>query len=498
METSRNSYSNIIKATILFGGVNLFQIVIAIIRSKFIAVLLGPTGMGIAGLITSTTELISTFTGFGLRTSGVQGVAKAYNSGDELNKNTIISVLKKLVLLTGITGTALAFIFSSHLSKWAFGNNDYSLSFKIVSVILFFNQVNIGQIVLLQGTFQYKYIAKSTLLGSILGLFFTIPLYYYWKTDGIVPAIVISSFIQLLLSWYFSKKVPYKKVDLPIKQMFYHGKSMLTLGIVIALIGFVAQGKEYLLRVVISNYGSIADVGLFNAGIAITSTYVGILFSAMGTDYAPRLAAIAGNDKELTQVINKQAIFFVTILSPIIVSFILFIKQIVVVLYSNEFIEIYGMIEWVILGMLFRAISWSISFSFVARGDSKIFFWHELFANCYSLIFSVIGYILIGLTGVGIAFLITYLFYSIQMYYLSRIKFDFSFDANLVKAFVIQSILLSSCFLILKMLGDSLHRYTVGFVLLLLSVLFMLNELDKMIGLKLVMKNLSDKITRAK
>lgn len=499
MENDRNSYRSIIKATSLFGGTKLFQILISIIRSKFIAVLLGPNGMGIAGLITSSTELISAITGLGLRTSGVQGVSKAYASGDETNKNTIITVLRKLIFITGITGTVLTFCFSSYLSKWAFGNNDYSLSFKIVSVILFFNQLNIGQTVLLQGTFHYKYIAKSALLGSIIGLFLTIPLYYFWGIDGIVPAIIIAALVQLLLSWHFARKVPYKKVDLSLKEILHHGKSMLTLGIVIAFTGFAGQGKEYLLRVFIANYGNIVDVGLFTAGFAIASTYVDMVLSAMSTDYSPRLAAVASNDKDMMiQVINKQAILLITVLAPIIILFIVFIKQVIVLLYSNKFIDITDMLEWIMFGMFFRAISWAISFSFVARGESKIFFWNELLAVCYSLIFSMSGYLLIGLTGLGIAFFLTYLCYSIHMFLLARRNFGFSFDINFFKTFLIQAILLSACFVIIKMIGYDFYRYLIGLVFFILITLSTLNELDKMIGLRLLMDNFKSRLINEK
>lgn len=498
MSKDRNSYSNIIKATSLFGGINLFQIIISIIRSKFIAVLLGPNGMGIAGLITSTTGLISSLTGFGLRTSAVQGISKAYTSGDETNKNTIITVLRRLVLFTGILGTVLTFTFSSFLSDWAFGNKDYSISFKIVSVILLFNQINIGQTVLLQGTFHYKYIAKSALYGSILGLILTIPLYYFWGIDGIVPAIIISSLIQLSISWHFSKKVPYIKVNLSSKNIFIYGRSMLTLGIVIALTGFATQGKEYLLRIYISNTGSIADVGLFNAGTAIATTYVGMVLSAMSTDYAPRLAAAANNDKELIQIINKQANLLITALAPIIVIFIIFIKQVVVVLYSNKFIDVTGMIEWVMLGMFFRAISWSISFSFIARGDSKIFFWNELLSVCYSLAFSITGYLLIGLTGLGIAFLLTYVFYSIHMFFLAWKNFRFSFDQSFSRLFLVQTGLLSLFFIINKLLENNTYHYVTGMAFLIVTAWVSLTELDKMVGLKLVMENLKSKIQKKK
>src|SRR5580692_2237549 len=104
MSEKQSSYRNIMKATSLFGGVQVFNIIISIIRSKFIAILLGPAGMGIAGLLTSTTGLITGVTNFGLGTSAVKNVSAANSTGDNYKISTVISVLRRLVWITGTLG----------------------------------------------------------------------------------------------------------------------------------------------------------------------------------------------------------------------------------------------------------------------------------------------------------------------------------------------------------------------------------------------------------
>ena len=44
-DKEQSSYREIFKSTSLFGGVQVFNILIAVIRTKFIAVLLGPAGI---------------------------------------------------------------------------------------------------------------------------------------------------------------------------------------------------------------------------------------------------------------------------------------------------------------------------------------------------------------------------------------------------------------------------------------------------------------------
>ena len=58
MSEQQSAYRQIIKVTSLFGGVQVINIIVSIIRSKFIAVFLGPVGMGISGLLISTTSIM--------------------------------------------------------------------------------------------------------------------------------------------------------------------------------------------------------------------------------------------------------------------------------------------------------------------------------------------------------------------------------------------------------------------------------------------------------
>jgi O-antigen/teichoic acid export membrane protein len=83
------------------------------------------------------------------------------------------------------------------------------------------------------------------------------------------------------------------------------------------------------------------------------------------------------------------------------------------------------MIHWAALGIFFKAVSWSIAFIFIAKGDSKLYFWNELFANFYLLLLSLIGYKIWGLNGLGISFLLTYLIYLIQVFFYRKKEVSF-------------------------------------------------------------------------
>lgn len=488
MSDQQASYRKIMKGTSIFGGVQVFNILISVIRSKFIAILLGPSGMGIAGLLISSSGFIGVVTSFGLGTSAIKDVALANETGDHIKISKIIIILRRFVWITGFLGVIIMLVLSPWLSKLVFGNNEYTIAFIWLSITLLFNQLSTGQLVVLQGLHKLQNLAKANLSGSVIGLIVSIPLYYKYGNQAIVPAIIIASIISLFFSWYFSKNIKVEKLKVSKVRTIAEGKEMILMGWYINLCTVFAIGASYLLKIFLNKTGGFNEVGLYNAGFAIINTYVGLIFSAMGTDYYPRLSAIAKNNQQCKETINQQAEITLLILSPIILIFLVFVKWIILILYSGKFVEVNEMIHWAALGMFFKAASWSIAFVFLAKGDKKILFFNELTFNSVALILNIIGYKLMGLTGLGITFLISYFFYLIQVYVICRKKYTFSFTNNFSKLFAFQFSLAICCMLVIQFLYQP-WNYFLGIIIITISLVYSYKELDKRLNIKSIFLN---------
>lgn len=476
---TKSDYRSIFKATSLFGGVRIFTILISIVRSKIVALLIGTTGIGIVGLFGSGTSLIQSITQLGLSQSAVRDVSEAHASGDQARVNRIVTVLRKLVWFTGLLGMLCVIGFSPVLSKTSFGNYDYTLSFIFLSVILLFHQLSGGQNVILQGTRRLKYLARASVWGSLLGLVICVPLYYWLGVKGIVPNLILGAFTAMLLSWHFSRKVPYEPVKVSIKEVIHEGGQMLKMGIAMSVSGVLVALSAYILRSFINRQGGIDEVGLFQAGFAIMTTYVGLVFSAMGTDYYPRLSAVNKDNEKCRVIMNQQGEIGILILAPLILACIVFVPWIVRLLYSERFLGANDYIIWAASGMLFKMASWAISFIFIAKGESKLFMINETAVNIYSLGFQILGYWLLGLKGIGIGFALTHLIYFIQNYIISRIRYGFRFTSDFNKVFILQLALLAACVALTVMLDVVWMKYVFGSVLVVVSAWISLSGLEK-------------------
>jgi O-antigen/teichoic acid export membrane protein len=336
---------------------------------------------------------------------------------------------------------------------------------------------------MLQGMRKLQYLAKANMAGSLLGLIINVPLYYIWGLKGIVPGIIVTALITLTVSWYFSHKVNIETVKVSKSLIFTEGKNMLFMGFMISLSGLITLATSYALRIFISNTGGVDQVGLFNAGFVIINTYVGLVFNAIATDYYPRLSSVAHSNVLCKQTVNQQAEIAILILAPILIIFIVFINWVIIVLYSTKFIAVNEMIIWAALGMFFKAASWCIGFVLLAKGVGKVFFWNELISNSYIFGLNILGYHFLGLKGLGISFVISYLLYLIQVFWLCRIKFEFSFDKAFVHIFLIQFFLVFLSFISEISLAKP-YPYYIGIGLIIISSWYSFKELDKRLKLK--------------
>lgn len=488
MSDSKSSYKQIFKATSIFGGVQFFNIFISIIRSKLVAILLGPAGMGVSGLLTTTLGLVSSLTNLGLARSAVRDISASNSSNNEEKISETVSVFQKLVWITGIFGMLLTIIFSPLLSKMTFGNYDYSITFILLSSTLLIGQLTIGQSVIMQGLRKISWMAQAGIYSSVVGLITTIPLYYLYGVDGIAPAIIITSISIYIIQHYFAKRIDVKKTAVSFKEAFQKGNGMIKLGLILSVNGLITTGASYLIRIFISHSGSLADVGFYTAGFSIINTYVGMVFSAMITDYYPRLAAVNQHKSKYNELINQQIEVAIYIVSPLICGFIVFVNWIIILIYSSKFLPIIDMIQWGILAIFFKTMGWAIGVLLAAKGNSKHLFWNELIANAYLLLFNIGGYYFFGLKGLGISFLVGYFFHFLQIYFFTKIKYGFVLESKVFTKFLTLLILGVLCFIVVVNF-QQVPAYIIGGVLVIIVSGFSFYQLNQKTDMMKIIKN---------
>ena len=481
--SSEFSYKSIVKSMAVFGGAQIVQMVVTIFRSKFIAVFLGSQGMGLNAIFQSSISVITTFSSFGIFQSAVRDISQAHEVDDQKKLNRTVVIFSKIVLLTGLLGMIICFLGSPLLSKFAFNSFDNTWYFALISISFLFTALANGKITILQGTRNINYLARSSMIGAILSLATSIPLFIYFGVTGIVISIISSSIIIYLTQSYFTKKVYAKKSEtLHIGEIISEGKPIVKLGSVLMFSTLMIAVFTYLTNIFIGRYGRIEDIGLFQSVSAIIMQSIAIVNTVMASDFFPRLSAIYQDKIKVKNLVNHQAEMISLIIAPIIILLLTFTPLIVKLLLSDSFLIVVPMLRLMALSLLIRGIWLTLVYIILARGDRKIYFMYDAFiGNGLLFLLNILAYYFWGLQGLGYSFLAGTIIISTILYVVVKVKYDFSFNSEFVKLFFFLIFLSLSSFATMLFLNGWI-QYVLSSLIILVMLSFSILVLNKRIG----------------
>jgi antigen flippase len=265
-QATGSSYGQILKSTTLVGGSQVINIVLGIIRTKFLAVLLGPAGIGLMGLYSAVTGTVGAMAGMGIGSSGVRQIAEAAGTGDELKIARTTVTLRRAALVLGVLGMLLMMIFCVPLSRFTFGSTEYTWPIALLSVTLFLGAVSGGQVALVQGLRRIADLASLSVLGGLLGTVVSIPMIFLWGKEGIAPFLITVSAMTILTSWWYARKIPVVRITIGWRETLREAKELLSLGLVFMATGLMGSAVIYLVRVLVVRQLGMDSVGLFIQG----------------------------------------------------------------------------------------------------------------------------------------------------------------------------------------------------------------------------------------
>lgn len=484
MLKERASYKKVFKATSLFGGVQVFQVLINLLRGKVIALLLGASGMGINSLFVSSVTIINNITGLGLNFSSVRDISQAVESGNKERVEKIIHVFSRWLNLTALLGMIAVLLFSPVLSRSTFGSASYTTAFLFLSLMILFNTLSTGNASMLRGARDLKGYAKLTLTGSAVSLLVSVPLYYFYGIGAIVPALILSAFVTWLFSLLYTSKIRKSNLKISWRETILQGGDMVKLGIAMMATTAITSLVHYVLNIFISSNGSIADLGFYQAAMNITNQSIGLIFTAIIIDYQPRLAAVSDDNIKVREMVNHQSEITLLIAAPILILLIIASPLMIRVLLSQEFMHIAGLIRILSFGMIFKAASYSIGAISYAKGDKKVFFIMEGgYTNLSFLIFCAAGYYLGGLEGLGYGFVLMHILYFIFINILNRRLYEFKMSKEFIVMFMILLILTFAAFISFT-IADGVLAYSISILAAAVSIIYSYIQLDMRIGIK--------------
>ena len=167
---SDGSYGHVLKYTGVFGGVQGLNILLGLVRNKIVALLLGPSGMGLVSLFSTTVDFVSKSTNFGVPFSGVRRLSALYDSGDASALEREVMVVRAWCLLTALFGMLVCVALGPFLSQTAFAWGDHSLHFMLLSPAVGMLAVTGGETAILKGVRKLGALALVQIVAALASL----------------------------------------------------------------------------------------------------------------------------------------------------------------------------------------------------------------------------------------------------------------------------------------------------------------------------------------
>ena len=496
MQEKENSHRTILKATGIFGFSQVLKILIGVVGSKFVAVFLGPVGIGIAGLLNNTIGIITAVSGFGINISGVRQVSIAYSQKDDRKFAEGLLVLKRWSIAVGLLGVFLTIVFSKMLSQWTFGTSEHYIWFIVLSLNFIFSSQATNKMAILQGTRSMKAIAISSVVFSILLTLISIPIYYFFRMDGIIPVILLTALLNFLVNWYYSRNITAKKITLSLSETFEKGKDLIKLGFLLSINVVFGQVCNYLIKLYLQTKVSDTEVlGLYVVSSVLLISYVGMIFNAMGGDFYPRLASVQDDNKKIRELVNDQIEIAMLLITPCILLFYFLAPLIIRLLYTKDFLPVLFILKAALLAIIIKAIIWPLAYIILAKGKNKLYFKQELLGDFMNVAVTILLYHFLGLIGIGLAMVINYSVYGFYVFNIVHNKFAFSIRKETL-SIVLKSLGMGVLACLTVFVMEYPYAYIPLGILTCISILFSYKELDKRIGIITYCLKIRDRFRR--
>lgn len=443
-ESERHLFDRILKYTGVFGSVQGLSILVNMVLTKVKSVWLGPEGSGITESLNRTTDLVRNSTNLGISMVAVPEISNFAGSSDQDGLADRIMLTRSWALLTSVIGVAVCLLLAPLLSRYAFdGDRGYSFSFMILSAAVAASAVTGGETAILRGTGMLRQIALSQLLAGVLSLCISVPLFWFLRYDGIVPALALTALATMVVTCFYSiRAFPYRARPFDLKYL-KKGLGMIGFGLFFTITAFLGAWAWSFIARYLTVEGGPGLTGTYSTGYMLVTHLTTLLLSVTDSEYYPRLSA-AGNDLPgAHSLMNSQSLAMCMLAAPLVILFMICVPVLVfVVLEYEKFYASIALAQMAVIGLFFKATYQPIAYLVLARSDSKIYLLQEVLCYILLVICVITGYNLAGSMGIGISLAAWELLYFLIVLIIGWLRYGFVMSAQLVRNFFVQGVII--------------------------------------------------------
>lgn len=409
---SGTSYRTILRSSSIIGSAQVINIAASLVKMKAVAVILGPAGVGLAGLYLSLIQTASTIAALGVGTVGTRQIAAAHaEGGDEAVGRTRRALFWGTMVLS-VIGAALFWLASGWMARVILEDESRANDVAWLSLGVVLTVAAGSQNALLAGLRRIGDRARIKVGSGVIAAGLSVLAVWLWGAQGLLAMILIAPVVTFLLGHiYVARLGPPAGQPIRLSEMSREWRAMVTLGFAFMLSGVVMTLGILAARTLVQRELGTDALGQFQAAWAIGMTYLGFVLGAMGSDYYPRLTAAMRDPTAAGQLVNEQTEVALLLCAPVLLVMLGLAPWVIKLLYSAEFGPAVEILRWQLLGDVLKVMSWPLGFVILAAGAGKTYIATESIGMAVLLLGMFLLLPVMGVTASGVAFLLMYVAY---------------------------------------------------------------------------------------
>lgn len=390
-----------LRATLVVGLGSVATVGLSVIAAKAYALLIGPSGVGLLALMQSVLNIAATAATLGLVLSTIRATASAATLGGRSRAHGVEAAALLLAALGGGAGALLLLLLRDPIAQGLLGSSDRGGDVALIAVSVFLSVVGSVQVAVLSGLHRVVSVVAvnigTSLAAAAVGVWIVATL----GTNGIAPALAVTAAVQLVLS-RLALGLSWRRIYGGLRLSADAGE-LIRQGIPVAASQLASYGAQMLVPVLVLFVLGTAEVGYYRAAATVSIGYLTFFLAALAQDFYPRISGTTHPD-EIAGLIERRMRMIVGLGLPLIVGMLAAAPLLVELLYSEAFAPGARVLEWQLVGDMFRLPAWVLSFVLLARRNSAAYLGVEAVGGFFLLAGTFIGLLLVQLPGSGIGY----------------------------------------------------------------------------------------------
>jgi PST family polysaccharide transporter len=399
-----------LRAAAMLGASSIVAIITTLATAKGLALLVGPHGVGVFALLQSVVDLGALIGGLGVGVSLVRLIADGAGSNPD-RAAAVRRASGVLAWTIGALAAAVVVLWREPIATELLGSPDLAAAVALVAVAIPFTLAATAKIAALSAFREVGAIALLRTAAVIATAIATLAAVWLVGEAGSAIGILVAAIgLWLGASVFIRSRTPATpRVDW--RSVVAAARRLVRFGLPFAASSVVGTGIQLGLPIIVAIRLSTDAAGFYRAATQISAGYLAFVAAAMLQDYYPRLSAEQRRPDVLVRLIDEQLRLVMILTVPLILIGLAVSDAIVPILYSEAFVPAVAILGWQLVGTLLRLPSWTLAFAILARGRSGTYFLIELLGGVVLVVASLVGMDRLGLPGLGVAVLVTYLVY---------------------------------------------------------------------------------------